>query len=790
MTKHLSLFDSTPSTTNQHKAAEALRLHLKRQQTCPPFTAGDVTAGMENELQVAVSGTRNHVDLPISLEASNYYNNLLLRAQRGELPEHNLREIKDFLDDHEIQVWENSWVRFPKVLLGIYTRSILQHDFSADKNHPEAGSRGDLQRFLFLHQGEEWLRIPVSYLLKLSLGEAVSQPNHDYPFFHAIGQRLMRHFISDNISPEITSFTLSRGTKDTLPGSALAQEGSRRFFFIQLLLQYAEKRFQLDRFGQQVHLYFAPNPPERQKQLNAIIPDGVYRELFLNPCLSGWPRGEEKRAYMALCHRTLSRSQLNTIAKLKEAGILCNNLIILPNTSSTALANNGSHITLASKSLTASYARAAEFPPQCSEKYFGDLIIKLVEHFLPLFVGTYSAAPRRIGFADFHPEKVLGFLPHELESSHLRMIWRRWKKKASLQFFGHNFTPMGPLWLDTLLARCCRLQGDYLPDVRLLDYLVALQSQETAPGLNGVMHNQELLKQNLAELGIFDPRMAMYLPFRMRDLNAYGFHGFEGRHYSLFPDMHTFLARAANMQAIVTAIATNLVLEGKVTHQDIPDDPFTESERRQIFFISAIGVPTLYVRANTGNKVLQNILIHAGSRTRSSRRYKGYIRVPLDAYRRASLAYLRQNGSWFLNHQKIREEFSYLESIFNGSEPSAAQRLTVSITGCHNLRSAPMKEEAALFNRCAEQYYRGALCSHHMQEGLETFVENARQLENTGRSDLVKLKEIIIGQSRADRFIAATGKHVLRGTASEKQLHQLLLLFLLIIEQDLEQGEA
>jgi hypothetical protein len=32
------------------------------------------------------------------------------------------------------------------------------------------------------------------------------------------------------------------------------------------------------------------------------------------------------------------------------------------------------------------------------------LAIKIVEHFLPLFVGAYSAAPYRLDFADFHPE--------------------------------------------------------------------------------------------------------------------------------------------------------------------------------------------------------------------------------------------------------------------------------------------------------------------------------------------------------------------------------------------------
>ena len=86
------------------------------------------------------------------------------------------------------------------------------------------------------------------------------------------------------------------------------------------------------------------------------------------------------------------------------------------------------------------------------EKRTGDLVVKIVEHFLPLFVGTYSAAPCRFDFSDFHPETVLGFLPHELDFTHLRMLWRRWKGKADLKCFGYALTPFGPRGLDRFLS--------------------------------------------------------------------------------------------------------------------------------------------------------------------------------------------------------------------------------------------------------------------------------------------------------------------------------------------------
>src|ERR1019366_5818238 len=123
----------------------------------------------------------------------------------------------------------------------------------------------------------------------------------------------------------------------------------------------------------------APTPPVRQRELNELISDSFYRELFMNPCLSGWDRGKEKRAYMSLCHEVLSRSQLNGVKKLRDAGIIYNNLVVMPNTSNTSLANNGVHVSLGSRRLTALVAGNNDrFGPR-DEKHFGDLAIKVME---------------------------------------------------------------------------------------------------------------------------------------------------------------------------------------------------------------------------------------------------------------------------------------------------------------------------------------------------------------------------------------------------------------------------
>ncbi|WP_153305796.1 hypothetical protein [Desulfogranum mediterraneum] len=775
---------SQPSApVDLHDGAEAFRCQQLRQYEECFFAPQDVTAGMENELQVAVEGGKEEVDLALSLIQSSFYKNLMLRAAQGELPSQSVSELRSFVEEEEQQVWENSWIRIPRDLLGPYAASVLEHDFLADKNQPQAGRRRDLADFLLEQGGVRWLRIPISYLLKISLAEAVGQLEAPCSSLQARARQVMRHFISDNISPEITSFNLSSGTETSLPGEGLAREGSRRFFFIQLLVRYAEQQFRLKEHGQAIHIYSAPNPPVRQQRLNSLISDELYCDLFLNPCLSGWPRGEEKRGYMGLCHRTLCRSQLNTIASLKEAGILTNNLVVLPNTSSTSLANNGTHITLGSKTLSQCYADSKGFSGIQYEKYFGDLVVKIVEHFLPLFVTTCSGAPYRLAFADFHPEKVLGFLPHQLDATHLRMIWRRWKKKAHLSFCGHDCTPVGPEWIDRLLSRTLGLKGDYLPDSRLINYLVALRSLEASPALDGSVNNQDILKKDLFAMGIFDPRMTIYLPYRLRDQASYGFSGFEGRHYSLFPDYRQSLAMAANIQALVTALAYEWVRTGEIRHDHIPDSPFIESERRQVLFNTAIGIPTFYVREQSSNLLLGRILALADGQRRS-RRYKGYLRVEVPAYLKACILFLRRAALKAPAAAGYLDDLATLEGMIHQRRSTANEILTSGVVNSHQQLSSPLETEASEFNLAAEHYYRTELCSLHMEEGLQTLISDAAVLEGEPAAEISRLKERLIGPLRADRYIGAAGRKVMNGSATKKELHQLLLLFLLIMEQE------
>lgn len=748
-----------------------------------PFSHDDVTAGSESELQAAVCGRPENVDLAQTIHASNYLRNIRERTEAGESPRIVIRQLQEFLSDSESTVWENSWVRCPRKLLNKAADQLLADDLRADKLDPKGPLRADVDRYLITVQGEQWIRIPVSYLLRLALAQAVGEIERDAPMVAREGRRLLDHFLNDNSSPETFSFYVPRMEAAEGMGRGIARETAIRFLLTQLLVQYANRQFGLDETGQHVVVYASPHPPLRQRRLNGLISDSFYRELFMNPCLSGWDRGEEKSRYMGLCHEVLSRSQLNAVVRLKDAGIITRNLVVLPSTSNISLANNGTHLSLGSRRLTDALQAGDKRFSAAHEKVVGDLVIKIVEHFLPLFVGTYSAAPYRMNFRDFHPETALGFLPHELDFTHLRMLWRRWKKKAGLSVFGRSITPLGPLWLDRTISFAFNLRGDCLPDFRLIDYLVSLLSTEQSPALDGMPGNDLRLKRDLGQLGVFDERMSLYLLYKLRAQSVMGFSGFEGRHYSLFSNHMDDFMEAAGMQALVTALALRYIATGVVSHADIPDDPLTESERRQCLFASAIGVGTVNVREGGPNRFLTRILGKT-QKTRASRRYAGHLRVRCEDYRLALLATLEEDAAELVEAFQLKDCLGRLrERLIDSERRSTAGKLTQGILGSVGARSA-FELSGEEFAQAAEGYYRKQLRTQYVREALDCIQEDLQALDRGGSEQDRQYRGLataVIGiRSAADVFGQAQ-QGLLQETADAETLQRCLGLCIVSI---------
>lgn len=752
-----------------------------------PFSGAGVTAGAEHELQTAVLGSGADVDLPRTIRTSNYFRNSLRRISAGDTPRSLVADLELFLDRNAEDVWENSWVDFPLERLGESAREVLQQDLLAHKKDPVGPQRSDVGKFIRRRGGREHLRIPVSYLLKVALADALGDVG-GHPLARATGRKLMRHFVSDNTSPEISSFYPVPLEEGRGVGRALAGESLIQFLLCQCLAEYANDAFGLAESGQRTLVYSAPHPPVRQQSLNSLVSDAFYRELFLSPCLSGWDHGESKYRYMDLCHQVLSRSQLNAVAKLKEAGIITRNLVVLPNLSTVSLANNGVHISFGSGKLTRLAAdRDSGFGP-VGEKALGDLAIKIVEHFVPLLVGHYSAAPYRLDFADFHPETVLGFLPHELDYTHLRMLWRRWKKKARLKVCGRPLTPFGPVMTDGLVSRALGLRGDLVPDFRLVNYPVCLLSTERSPALDGRLGNEERLKGDLDDDGVFDRSMSLYLMCKLRQCAVAGFSGFEARHFSLFDSVAGDMKAAADLQLLVTALAFQYILTGRVRHADIPDSPFVESERRQAFFGPAVGISAFYVRHDSANQFLLRTLEMVDG-VRASRRYAGCLRVRHRDYQLALLDLLRRDGAALIERLGMEETIRDLrQRLENPQFHSVSSRLTAGILDKAGTDDA-MKLSGQQFNLAAERYYRDDLRERHLREALSELRRRVRSLER--RATLIDgpLREALrrcFGKAGASGLLDGAEETLCSGRpAPLPWLRRLINLVVLVIQDEM-----
>ncbi|MGV8058341.1 MAG: hypothetical protein AB2L12_10015 [Smithellaceae bacterium] len=753
-----------------------------------PFAPADATAGSEVELQTVVVGNKTDVDLPILIEQSNYFANTRRRAKAGDTSRKVMTDLEKYLNMNTEGIWENSWVRFPREKMGHLAASIFQTDLLVDKTNPSAGCRSDLDNFIFQKDDLDYIRIPISYLLKLSLAEIVDPQQNVHPLISKTGLNIMQYYLNDNTSPETSSFYIISPQAENGIGQSVSKEMSIRFLISQLLIMYANLKYALLESGQKAMIFSSPHPPTRQKNLSNCISDAFYRELFMNPCLSGWDKGEEKQEYMHLCHRVLSRSQFNAVLKLREAGINTSNLVSLPNLSNISLANNGTHVSLGSRKLSALLADPASGYTRRDEKHVGDLVVKIVEHFLPLFVGTYSAAPYRLDFKDFHPEKALAFLPHELDYTHLRMLWRRWQKKANLNMFGKSITPFGPQWIDDLISRAFMLKGDFIPDFRLIDYLVVLMSTDKSPALNGELFNSQRLKEDLADLGVFDTKMSLYLLEKLREYEVMGFSGFEGRHYSLFESFTQDMGQAVSLQNLLYLLAFKYILSGKVSHENIPDDPSVESERRQIIFGSAIGIPTFFVHKNTGNTLIKKIISKA-ERVRSSGRYPGYVRIYNIEYRRALLKILRDDAMDLIEMLGMRETINDLEARIN--EPAQCStwgKLTSGILKIAGAKS-PLDLSANKFNQTAEKYYRTDLRNRHIREAFGLLGEDMTKLDSASdglRQDIRSLLHGILQEGNIAKFLSGAEQEIIGETASEETLKKLVSIILVHIHYKTE----
>jgi hypothetical protein len=329
------------------------------------------------------------------------------------------------------------------------------------------------------------------------------------------------------------------------------------------------------------------------------------------------------------------------------------------------------------------------------------------------------------------------------------------------------------------------LRGDWVPDQRLIDYLVSPLSTDHSPALDGKVGNDERLKRDLAEMGVFDPRMSFYSLYRQRLFGRIGFCGFEGRHYSQFASIAGDMAAATDLQRLITALAYQYVVSGGLTHADIPDTPEVESERRQIFFGAAIGIPTFFVDARTPNRFLLRILSRT-ARTRDSQRYPGRTRVYRLEYCRALVATIERDAAGLIEALGLGETVRDLKRRIEPSgDGSALGSLLDGILDEAGV-STPLRASAGTFNAAAERYYRDTLLKRFVAEALDVFANDLKRLAERASDgeceETEALRHVLSGEDPVS-FLGTVRANLIEGKASQSVLIKLIHLAMLAIRR-------
>ena len=213
-----------------------------------------------------------------------------------------------------------------------------------------------------------------------------------------------------------------------------------------------------------------------------------------------------------------------------------------------------------------------------------------------------------------------------------------------------------------------------------------------------------------------------------------------------------------------------------MNHEDIPDDPLTESERRQCLFASAIGVGTVNVREAGPNRLLTRILGKT-QKTRASRRYAGHLRVRCDDYRFALVATLEEDAAELIEAFQLKDCLGHLrERLLDSEQRSTAAKLTQGILNSVGAGS-PFDLSGEEFAQAAEGYYRRQLRRQYVREALECVQEDLQaidQAESERDRQYRGLATAMIGSRSAADVFAQAQPDLLQETADAETLHRCL----------------
>jgi hypothetical protein len=245
------------------------------------------------------------------------------------------------------------------------------------------------------------------------------------------------------------------------------------------------------------------------------------------------------------------------------------------------------------------------------------------------------------------------------------------------------------------------------------------------------------------------------------------------------------MAPAADLQQLLLMVAYQFALEGSITHGDIPDDPTSESERRQPFFFAAAGLPAFYVHKNSRNKLLKQILPHC-KKMRSSWRHPDFLRISIRDYCEALLTWLSQNASATID--QAGAELTIMELRFRLADPAlqAHQRVINGVMEESGGRD-PMESRARDFNLVAEHHYRETLRRANLHEAFEQLRQDAAKLAKSECPELGAWVRFGVRVQDPVRFLNSIADRMVNETLTAQEVKTVLNLLLLLSTSETEE---
>ncbi len=221
------------------------------------------------------------------------------------------------------------------------------------------------------------------------------------------------------------------------------------------------------------------------------------------------------------------------------------------------------------------------------------------------------------------------------------------------------------------------------------------------------------------------------------------------------------MAPAIDLQQLLLAASYQLALEGASVHEDIPDDPTSESERRQPLFFRAAGLPAFYVHKRIAVMNCCAASCVTAKNTRSSWRHADYLRVSLSDYCHALLAFLEETATGIIEDFDANLLLGDLRWRLADKRMRASERMVSEIVNSCGEQDA-MRTNAAEFNRAAEKYYRDDLRQAQLREALHYLREDVAQAPIGAEEELRTLIRCGVRVQDPLRFLESIGDRMLR----------------------------